>query len=524
MRGPTLRLVCVNDVYLLDHLPRLRSFVRHEATASPAELLLVTVAGDFVAPSLLSSLDRGVGMIDCLNAVPVTHVIFGNHEDDVPFAALQDRVREFRGVWLNTNLRGFPVELPSHQCLTLGGEGVRPVLVGLVGVVSADPALYRPHPFAGLTIAPAGESAVAEARRLRAAGAGCVIALTHQAIDDDRALAAQGAVRFPVIIGGHDHEPHVETVDGVHVVKAGMDATHAAVVDLAWPDEPPPAGEPDLPTVTVRLEDVRAWPEDAALRARVEHHQEKVRALRAATLMRLGPGETLSSVGSRWQQTSFGAMVCGRVRDALGADLAVLNGGGIRASRTHSGDFTYGDLEAELPFANEVVVVTMPGEVLRAAVAESRSRAPTPWAAFLQVDNGVAVDDGGVITAVGGAPFDPAREYQVATVRLLLAGLDGIDALRGFARAHPERIPPTDSGRELKALLVETFALGLWRAIEPFEAIDRDGDGAISPDELRAAVARHDAHAPAMLVEGMIRALDADGDQVITRAEAARGR
>lgn len=524
MRGPTLRLVCVNDVYLLDHLPRLRSLVRHAAEVAPADLLLVTLAGDFLAPSLLSSLDQGAGMVDCLDAVPVTHVTFGNHEDDVPFAALQARAREFRGVWLNGNLRGFPVELPSRQCLTLAAPGARPVTVGLVGVVSADPALYRPLPFGGLPIAPANERAVAEAKKCLADGAGCVVALTHQSIADDRALAAQGEVPFPLIVGGHEHEPHLEVVGGSHIVKAGMDATHAVVVDLAWPDEPPPAGAPDLPRVEVRLEDVRAWPDDARLRARVEHHQEKVQALRAATLLRLGPGESLSSEGSRARQTSFGAMVCSRLRDALGAEAAILNGGGIRANRAHAGDFTYGDLEAELPFANEVVVVTMPGRVLRAAVAESRARAPTPWAAFLQVDDGVTVDAAGAVTAVGGVALDEGREYRVATVRLLLAGLDGIEALRAFAREHPERVPPVDAGRELKTVLVETFALGLWRRIGPFESIDVDGDGRVSPDDLRAAVARHDSAAPPILVEGLIRALDADGDRVITREEADRQR
>lgn len=522
MRGPTLRLVCVNDVYLLDHLPRLRALVHHHATVAPADLLLVTLAGDFLAPSLLSSLDHGEAMVDCLNAVPVTHVTFGNHEDDVPFADLQRRAKEFRGTWLNTNLRDFPVELPPHQRLTLAAPDARTVTVALVGVVSSSSSLYRPGPFGGLPIAPANASAIAEAKKLMAAGAGCVLALTHQSLEDDRALAAQTEVHFPLLVGGHEHEAHIEAVGGTHIVKAGMDATHAVVVDLRWPDEAPPSGVADLPRVELRLEDVRAWPDDAGLRARVEHHLEKVRALRGATLLKLAPGEVLSSVGSRMQQTSFGAMVCSRVRDALGADVTLLNGGGIRANTEHRDTLTYGELEAELPFDNEVVVVTIAGATLRDVVAESRARAPTPWAAFLQVDDGVTVDDAGRITAIGGDALDEARSYRVATVRLLLAGLDGLDTLRRFAREHPERVPPADAGRELKTVLVETFALGLWRALGAFEAVDTDGDGRVSPDDLRAAVARYDSTAPPLLLEGMIRALDADGDRVITREEAAR--
>lgn len=90
-RGPSLRVVCVNDVYMLENLPRLKSLVEHHATTQPADRYIVTLAGDFVAPSILASLDKGVGMVDCLNAIPVTHVAFGNHEDDVGTGELRKR-------------------------------------------------------------------------------------------------------------------------------------------------------------------------------------------------------------------------------------------------------------------------------------------------------------------------------------------------------------------------------------------------------------------------------------------------
>ena len=46
-RGPRLRIVCVNDVYSLESLPRLRNLVRHYAETAPADRFLVTLAGDF---------------------------------------------------------------------------------------------------------------------------------------------------------------------------------------------------------------------------------------------------------------------------------------------------------------------------------------------------------------------------------------------------------------------------------------------------------------------------------------------
>ena len=62
---------------------------------------LSTLAGDFLAPSLLSSIDHGTGMVSCLNNVPIDLVCFGNHECDVPHESLKRRIDEFQGDWIN---------------------------------------------------------------------------------------------------------------------------------------------------------------------------------------------------------------------------------------------------------------------------------------------------------------------------------------------------------------------------------------------------------------------------------------
>lgn len=524
MPGPTLRLVCVNDVYSLENLPRLKTLVHEQATVAPADAFITTLAGDFVAPSLLSSLDHGAGMIDCLNAIPITHVCLGNHEQDVSPESLSARVREFRGTWLNTNVPGFEPSLPATQVLVVKGPSTRAVKVGLVGVVTEDPSLYRPGVFGGLPLVPANEAVLSTARSLvDQQGCSCVIALTHQSLARDRALALlQGDPPVPLIVGGHEHEPYVEQVGSAWVIKAGTDAVYAAVVDLAWPEAPPAAGEPDLPTVTVRLEPTADDPEDPSLRALVDRHMQPVKALNAAVFLTLAEGESLSSVGTRFRQTSVGSLIASCVRDALSADACVINGGGIRGNREYRDAFTYGDLETELPFPNEVVVAKVPGRVLREAIAASREKAPRPTPGFLQVDDRVVVGEGDQVTSVAGAPLDDARDYCVATVRVLFDGMDHIEPLRRFAAEHPDRIPARDSGRELKMIVVDAFSLSLWRQLGRFEVVDADRDAKVTGPELQGAIAATTGEAASpLLVEGILRALDADGDGAITRDEAA---
>jgi 2',3'-cyclic-nucleotide 2'-phosphodiesterase (5'-nucleotidase family) len=526
-RGPTLRLVCINDVYTLENLPRLRTLVQEQARVDPADVLLTTLAGDFVGPSMLSSLDAGRGMVDCLNAVPITVVMLGNHEADIPVEALRARIAEFRGTWLSTNVIGLDPALPTARILEIFHAGSRRVRVGLVAVVMDDAAVYCANPFGGATLLPANATALlAAAHLVEAEGCACVIPLTHQPMDADRALArstqSPRAPRFPVIVGGHEHVVDIEEIAGSWLVKAGSDAVHAVIVDLTWPATAPAAGQADLPVVRVRLEDVARYAEDASLRARVDGHMRAVGALQQATLLHLAPGEVLSSVGARAHQTTMGALLCARLRDALGAEAAIMNGGAIRAARTYERHFTYGDLEAEVPFENEVVVASLPGRVLREAIAASRAHAPLESGGYLQVDDGIVVDSADPrLISLGGAPLDDARDYRVALVRNLFEGLDHIEPLVRFAAESPARVPPAGSGRDVKVALVEAFSRALWDQFGAFDAIDADHDGLVDAREIADAITRVTAEpASPITVELLLKSLDADHDHRISRLEA----
>jgi len=519
-RGPRLRIVAVNDVYVLDAFPSLAGLIAHAREHDPADALLVTLAGDFVAPSLLSSLDFGAGMVDCINAVGFTHVCFGNHEDDIEPAELSARVRELRPTCLGTNLRGFEPELPLHDIVEVRSPSGQEVKVGVVGVVMHDRTVYRRPPFGGVTLLPANDAALAERRKLRGMGCAHVIALTHQPIGEDRALAAalpEGEA-FPVLLAGHEHQVFLETIGGTTIVKASADAVKAAVIDLEWQTPGAPA-----PKVTVALHEVRKYPEDPAIRARVDGHNRRVTALAEATLLVLPEGAALSSVGTRLRQTTMGTLLATRVRAALGADACVFNGGGIRAAKVYDTCFSYGDLQAEVPFENEIVVVELPGSVLAEAVRVSRAKAPVESGGFLQVCDALRVGEDGAVVEVAGQPLEPTKGYRVALVRNLFLGMDQNAPLVAFARDFPEKIPPSGCGRDVKLVLLESFAQNLWAQLGGFAAVDRDNDGHVSHAELSVAITEYTRRPPSDVAAGIVlRALDEDHDQRVSPEEAAR--
>ena len=111
-RSNTLTLVAVNDVYDLEHLPKLRTLV-DPVKAEREGRVITTLAGDFLSPSVLSSLDRGRGMVQVLNAVGIGYACFGNHEADVGLKALRKRIGEFSATLINSNVPGAVVDAPA---------------------------------------------------------------------------------------------------------------------------------------------------------------------------------------------------------------------------------------------------------------------------------------------------------------------------------------------------------------------------------------------------------------------------
>ena len=523
-RGPSLRLVCFNDVYTLDNLPRLLNLVRHHRAHSPADRTLVTLAGDFIGPSMLSSLDKGRSMIECLNAIGVTHVIFGNHEDDIEPSELRQRIAEFSGTWLATNTPEFQPTLPAHDIITVQHPAGRSVRVGLVGVVMSDETVYRRRPFGGVSIEPQNACALQVSERLLSQqGVCCVIPLTHQDLEDDRVLAQTPlSVPFPAVIGGHEHKVYLEQYGSTWLIKAGCDAIHAAIVDLVWPAEAPVDGQ-DLPTVTVTLDDSVKYPDDEPLRALVNQRMQAVKALEAATLLPIPEGVVLSSIGTRVKQTSVGTLLCTRIRDALHADGCLLNGGGVRGNREYRKIFTYGNLKAELPFDNEIVVVPMPGSVLQDAIVSSRASAPNESGGFLQVDDRIVVaDEPRALLQVAGQPFDRERTYRIAIMRNLMFGMDHIEPLSNYTKQNPGRVPPDGSGRDIKLVLIDAFSVSLWQQLGGFASVDTDHDGRVTDRELAQAVSQLTSEpASPITIELMMRAIDKDHDGSISIQESA---
>jgi 2',3'-cyclic-nucleotide 2'-phosphodiesterase (5'-nucleotidase family) len=188
---------------------------------------IVLIPGDLLGVSVTSILDKGVTVIELLNRIGVDIVTLGNSEANVPSELLAQRMSDFKGKCLNSNLPHLPHQLPEYEIVQVRGPGGSMRKVGLVGICThSDPAGTSGE--AWKTSLPAVE-AVTRLRKKLVEELGCdvVVPITNQMMAVDVALARE-IEDLPLIIGAHDHEPAVRMItadDGSRsttIVKAGL--------------------------------------------------------------------------------------------------------------------------------------------------------------------------------------------------------------------------------------------------------------------------------------------------------------
>lgn len=405
-------------------LARVATLVRTLERESPNTVF--ALAGDTLSPSLLSTLRRGAQMIEGWNALGLGVAAFGNHEFDFGPAVLAQRIGESRFPWLATNVVDGASGRPfggARRWLRRDFGGAR---VGVIGLTTPDAARTSN-----------GGASVRfedplEAARAALAALGAVdlrVAVTHLPLAQDRALAA--ALPIDAILGGHDHDPMLVEDGRAVIVKAGADAVNVGQVQYELrcgavisrrqrliPVDEHLAEAPDVAGLVRR---------QAALLAR------ELDTPVGRTPVPLDGRESLV----RREQTPLGRLFADLMRERVGGQVGLLNGGAIRGNRVlPPGPITKRDIRELLPFSNTVTLLEMTGDALRAALERSVDELPRPTGHFLQTA-GVefAVDPAqppgrrvGAVT-VAGQPLDPGGRYRVATLDYLARGQDGYPML-----------------------------------------------------------------------------------------------
>jgi 2',3'-cyclic-nucleotide 2'-phosphodiesterase (5'-nucleotidase family) len=424
--------------------------VEHQVMAFDPHTL-VLFAGDLLSPSVMSNAFKGKQMVEALNRLGVDYATLGNHEFDFGLSVLKQRIQESDFTWLSSNILDSATGKPIAGTQPDAIVDVNGVKIGLFGVAYDFSSILADA--SAVTFKDPITTAQAEVKKLKAEGAQYIVALTHEAKAQDCELSAKVS-GIDLIVGGHDHAAMMDTQCGhAPYIKATSDWRNVWDVNVDFSEKSPIVSYRNIPVTD-------QTPKDPGMQAFVQSY---VKQLDASFSEVLGKSiVTLDAIEKdvRAKETNLGDFIAGAIQRATHADVAIMNGGGIRTDRSYpAGPITKKDVYAILPFGNSIVVVKAKGSALAAALENGVSQRKDLAGRFPQVAGvrfvlhpnqpvGQRVSD----IQVDGKPLDPNATYTVAINDYMFAGGDGYTMFKGL----PTTLAPSE-GPLLAAVVADAI-------------------------------------------------------------------
>ncbi|MDY3118430.1 MAG: 5'-nucleotidase C-terminal domain-containing protein [Peptoniphilus sp.] len=396
-------------------------------------------AGDVTHGTAIAGIENGKGVIDLMKAMGYKAMVPGNHDFNYGYQALVDfknqaaSLKEGESTFdilaaniiKNTGVNDFK----GQTLLDVNG-----VKVGIFGITTEETKVKsNPKNTEGITFLNPVEVARAQVKSLKEQGANVIVMLAHVGVDDatvvkttDIAKAVDG---IDVIIDGHSHTklPEGKVVNNTLIAQTGQQLENLGEINITLRGK-------EIISKTATLRDAAFFEnveENSAIAKQVndkfEANKSKLEKVVGTTAVTLdGEREHV-----RTQETNFGNLVTDAMREASKADVALTNGGGIRAS-IPAGSIEMTEIWTSFPFGNTIMKIEITGSDLLAALEYGVADAPAPEGKFPHVSGmtfkydpkqeaGKRVFD----VMVAGKALDPNKTYTLATNDFMAGGGDG---------------------------------------------------------------------------------------------------
>ena len=427
----------VNDVYQFipveggkrGGLARLLTLKKEAVAENPNTIF--TLGGDTLSPSVETRTYKGAQMIDAWNAVGLDYAVLGNHEFDIKTPDLLLRIKESKFTWLGANVidtktNKIFADLPPFVIREFGG-----VKIGFIGLLLPETkeTSSMEESLQVTDYCAVAKKLVKQMRKKEKVSA--VVGLTHLFMEQDKKLAQ--CADFDLILGGHEHTLLQSSSNGTPIFKMTADARELGKFNLNFNAATKRFESMDWEIIPVN-DSIADAPEFASITAKYKDLLEQLAVPVGAT------SETLDalSLSSRTKETNIGNFIADAYREAANADVALVNGGSIRADLIYNpGILTKRDVLSMLPFNNPIVKIEISGrtlrEVLEHGVARSAVNEDNEPGRFPQISGMTFKFDttqpAGKRTSeitVGGKPLDENKIYTLATSDFLVSrGGDG---------------------------------------------------------------------------------------------------
>ena len=451
-----------------------------ESLEAEGNYVLLVDDGDAIQGEPLGTVTKGEAMIELMNEIGYEIAIPGNHEFDYGmdrFLELAEKA-EFTYISSNFNKEG---ELVFDPYVIKEFDGVKFAFVGVTTpntLTSSTPKYFQDEDGnyiygffqdeTGEDVYNAVQTAVDDAR---AEGADYVIVMGHcgneaEAVPWTYADIIENTNGINVFLDGHSHDTDqvvMKNKDGEEVIRSACgtklggigwlrfsaeDGSYEANI-YTWNNS---VSAPALLGITNKMSQ-----EVEEQTAGLNELLAEVVAKTPFTLTITDP-EAKDSSGTpirivRRAETNLGDLCADAYLDQSGADIAFVNGGGIRVS-IEKGDITRNNILKVHPFGNSMCVIEATGQQILDALEWGSRAVPEEVGGFLQVagltyeihtyiESSCTEDENGMFTGitgeyrvknvmVGGEPLDLEKTYILASHNyMLLDNGDGYTMFKG---------------------------------------------------------------------------------------------
>ena len=445
--------------------------IRQLEAASKQKNTLTVAAGDLIGASpLLSAAFHDEPTIESLNRIGLDYASVGNHEFDEgadellriqnggchPVDGCYDPELPYQGAdfqYLSAN--AFVTETGAPLLPPYAIHKVQGVKVGFIGMtLEGTPDIVTPSGVAGLEFTDEADTANRYAAELRAQGVETIVVLLHEGGQQASGAGINDCTGFTgpivdieqrldpsidVVITGHTHQAYNCEIEGRLVTSASSFGRLVTDIDLTIDRR-----TGDVLTSTAQnMPVVRTVSKDAGQTSLIARYREllgpvagRVVGTASGDILRAATASGESALGNLIADAQLAAT------RAVGADVALMNPGGVRADLA-AGDITYEEAFTVQPFGNLLTTITLTGAQLDCVLEQQYA---LPRVTVLQPSStltytvstsapaGTVADpcSGQKVSNVriGGVPLDPAASYQVTVNNFLADGGDGFSQLR----------------------------------------------------------------------------------------------
>lgn len=401
--------------------------------------VLMLDAGDTFHGTTFATISRGDSIVKLLNEVGYDYMVPGNHDFNYGYQRLVELTGQGKFKTLASNV---VTEQGKRDFLENDIKEVDGVKIGFFGLCTPE-TYYKSHPSntKGIVIAEPVEVAKQQVAALKAKGADFIVAIGHLGLDDStkEAERSEGVIKavpgIDLFIDGHSHTalPEGKVIGSTLLAQTGSYTNNLGKITLTFDGNKIENKKAEL----ISYEAMSLVKPDE----KIEAIEKEVDGANKPFLEKI-VGKTLVDLEgrreyNRKEETNLGNLVTDAMREVSKADIAITNGGGIRAT-IEKGDVTMGEVLTAFPFTNFTVTVDLTGKEVIQALENGVKAAPELAGAFCQVsgltfkyDDTAKAGERVFDVMVAGKPIDLEKTYKVATNDFIAGGGDQYDVFKG---------------------------------------------------------------------------------------------